>query len=223
MLAGVLVSGCGGTAPRSAPDPPSRSATAPSVSAAPSRTSPTSPVASPSGTPTPTAHRPRTREEKADPRWRFYTRDRTRHTSPWFAGRHRVMIGYGCTRAPYYSHDPRCPGRQGFHHGIDVAMPCGTPLTAGRRGRVLDPGSPGTPGPAYGPFAFRIRSGDVDILIGHVRKVYVGPGDPVRPGQRIARASDAGAPDGCHLHFEVRRAGGGLAEAVDPAPYLDLS
>ena len=26
--------------------------------------------------------------------------DTARHTSPWFAGRHRVMIGYGCTPRP---------------------------------------------------------------------------------------------------------------------------
>lgn len=52
--------------------------------------------------------------------------------------------------------------------------------------------------------------------------MYVAPGDVVRPGRLVARANDQGAPDGCHLHFEVRRAGGGLASAVDPAPYLRL-
>ena len=49
------------------------------------------------------------------------------------------------------------------------------------------------------------------------------PGDLVHPGQRIALSSDSGAPDGCHLHFEVRRHGGGLSEAMDPAPLLQLS
>ena len=133
------------------------------------------------------------------------------------------MIGYGCTVAPYYTHDPRCPGRQGFHHGIDVAMPCGTKLFSDVRGTVVDPSSSGSPGAAYGPYAFRIRTGGVDVLIGHVKKVYVGPGDAVHPGQVIARANDQGAPDGCHLHFEVRHAGTGLSGAVDPAPYLRLS
>jgi murein DD-endopeptidase MepM/ murein hydrolase activator NlpD len=158
----------------------------------------------------------------ADPRWRFFTRDRRPRTSPWFAGAHPVMIGYGCTVAPYYSHDPRCPGRQGFHHGIDVAMPCGTRLFSAVHGTVVDPASAGAPGAAYGPYAFRIRTGAVDVLIGHVRQVYVDPGDAVRPGQLVARANDQGAPDGCHLHLEVRRAGTGLSGAVDPAPYLRL-
>ena len=160
-----------------------------------------------------------------DPRWRFFTTDRAWHTSPWFAGRHRVMIGYGCNVSPWYSPDPRCPGREGFHHGIDVAMRCGTRLFAGIDGTVVDPHSAGTPGPAYGPYAFRIRNvpRGVDVLIGHVRTVYVAPGDRVRRGELIARASDQGAPDGCHLHFEVRAIGGGLDSARDPARLLVLS
>lgn len=166
-----------------------------------------------------------------DPRWRFYTADQTRYTSPWYAGARRIMIPYGCTRAPYYEPDPRCRRNRGFHHGIDVALPCGTPLYAGRRGVVLSPSSPGRPGSAYGSKAFRIRSSvsgrtvgrTIDIVIGHARRVYVRPGDRVERGQLIARASDAGAPDGCHLHFEVRRKGTGYTGAVNPARYLRLS
>ena len=132
------------------------------------------------------------------------------------------MIGYGCNPAPWYDPDSRCPGRQGFHHGIDVAMPCGTRLFSAVHGVVLEPSSPGTPGAAYGSSAFRIRSDGHDILIGHTRPPTVHPGDRVRPGQRIARASDSAAPDGCHLHFEVRRAGGGVSAAADPAKWLRL-
>ena len=132
------------------------------------------------------------------------------------------MIGFGCTTAPYYDPDPHCPSSQGFHHGIDIAMPCGTELYAGVAGRVVDPSSSGAPGAAYGPFAFRLRADSHDILIGHVRTVFVHPGDTVTKGQRIALASDAGAPDGCHLHFEVRPAGGGYVDAVDPAAFLGL-
>ena len=32
---------------------------------------------------------------------RFYVKDKHRYHSPWYAGRHRKMIPYGCTRAPY--------------------------------------------------------------------------------------------------------------------------
>ena len=161
--------------------------------------------------------------EQADPRWRFFTSDTSRHTSPWFAGGRRVMIGYGCNASPWYDHDPRCPGDQGFHHGIDVAMPCGTLLRSAVAGVVLDPSASGAPGAAYGEHPFRIRTSSYDVLIGHTRRVFVQPGDPVVKGQRIALASDSGAPDGCHLHFEVRTHGGGVSDAVDPAPLLQLS
>jgi murein DD-endopeptidase MepM/ murein hydrolase activator NlpD len=215
VLAALLaLTACAETSPSAAPSSSSTVASEP-TSPAPSTTHP---PASPSlATPTPS------RTEKPDPRWRFYTSDHTRHTSPWFAGSQRIMIGYGCNTAPWYSHDPRCPGREGFHHGIDVAMPCGTPLFSGVSGVVVDPASSGAPGPAYGVHPFRIRSGDHDILIGHAIHVFVHPGERVHPGQRIALVGDSGAPDGCHLHFEVRRAGGGLDAALDPAPMLGLS
>ncbi len=156
---------------------------------------------------------------------RFWVKDKRRYRSPWYAGPRRKMISYGCTPAPYYAPDPRCRNNRGFHHGLDIAMPCGTRLFAGFRGRVADPSSAGSPGAAYGPKAFRIRNHrrDVDVLIGHARRVYVGPGERVRKGQLLARASDAGAPDGCHLHFEVRPIRGGYQSAVRPHEHLMLS
>lgn len=157
----------------------------------------------------------------ADPRWEFYSRDSTHYSSPWWAGTHRTMIGYGCTRAPYYSPDPRCRRGRGFHHGIDYAMNCGTRLFAGRGGRVV---SAQALGPAYGvnPLLIRNRRLGVDFLLAHMERVFVRAGDRVRRGDLLARANDSAAPDGCHLHFEVRRQGGGLDDARWPRRYLDL-
>jgi murein DD-endopeptidase MepM/ murein hydrolase activator NlpD len=135
----------------------------------------------------------------ADGPRRFYVKDKRRYRSPWYAGARRRMINFGCTSAPYYSPDPRCTGDRGFHHGLDMAMPCGTPLFSGLRGRVVDPSSAGSLGTAY-----------------------VRPGQRVRRGQRIARASDMGAPDGCHLHFEVRPRRGSVSQAVNPRPRIRL-
>jgi murein DD-endopeptidase MepM/ murein hydrolase activator NlpD len=152
-----------------------------------------------------------------DPRWTFYSGDRASYTSPWFDGRHRVMIPFGCNDAPYYSPDARCDDGDGFHHGIDIAMPCGTELYAGRRATVL---SPTSLGPAYGTTPVLLRTEEGDVVIGHTRKVFVAPGDLVRRGQPIALASDNGAPDGCHLHFELRAPGGGLDSATWPRRLL---
>lgn len=159
--------------------------------------------------------------QPADPRWRFYTKDRTPYSSPWYAGAHRKMIPYGCTRAPYYEPDPRCPHGHGFHHGLDIAIPCGVKVYAGRMGWIAD--SSGL-GPAYGSRALVLRNHrlGVDMIIGHVQRVFVSRGDRVTRGQLIAEIGDDAAPDGCHLHFEVRAAGAGLASTRRPTPYLDL-
>ena len=219
---GLLIAGC------STPGGPAPWTVAVTTSVPSSSPMPSTP---PTSTPPPEHHHPDTDddhpdlpEDPADPRWRFFTADRTRYTSAWFAGAHRVMIGFGCTTAPYYAHDPRCPGKQGFHHGIDVVMPCGTPLTSAVDGVVAPAFGPGKPDAAYGAYAFRIRvaTAGVDVLIGHVRTVDVRPGQAVARGQRIALSGDEGAPDGCHLHVEVRSAAGGLATARDPLPLLGL-
>ena len=60
------------------------------------------------------------------------------------------------------------------------------------------------------------------MVIGHTRRVFVEPGDRVHRGDRIALASDAAAPDGCHLHFEVRPAGHGYLDAVKPGRWFRL-
>lgn len=118
----------------------------------------------------------------------------------------------------------RCTDRRGFHHRLDLAMPCGTKLFAGFRGWVVR--TPRALGAAYGAKAFRIRNhakgGGVDAVLGHVQRVYVDPGDRVRRGMLIARAGKLAAPDGCHLHCEVRPIGKGHASAVRPHPYLML-
>lgn len=159
---------------------------------------------------------------QADPRWRFYTTDKTHYTSPWYAGAHRIMVPFGCTRAPYYDPDPRCENDHGFHHGIDIAMKCGTKLFSPRYGWVR---SNDSLGPAYGDNPILIRNNRIgyDLVIGHTRKVFVEPGDRVTPGMLIAKASDNGAPDGCHLHFEKRDVGGGLDTASKPRRLLDLT
>lgn len=154
----------------------------------------------------------------ADGTPRFWTKDKRCFTSRWFARAHRVMIYFGCTKAPYYDSAPSCRGRQGIHHGVDVDMPGGTPIFAGVRGRIVK----GTVGSAYGSRAFILRTRRHDIVIGHVRKALRRDGARVRRGQRIALSGKRGAPDGPHLHFEVRPRGGSYTQALPPKHFLRL-
>ncbi|HSS67635.1 MAG TPA: M23 family metallopeptidase [Nocardioidaceae bacterium] len=165
------------------------------------------------------------RADAAQPKVRrFWVADKHFYFSKWYAGKHRKMINFGCTKAPYYDPSPLCPHHEGFHHGIDIAMKCETKLFAGMRGTIVRPDAPGSLGSAYGPYAFRLRNHrlHLDVVIGHVLHVYVKPGDHVAKGTLIARASDQGAPDGCHLHFEVRPQGTAFDSAINPLRYVDL-
>ena len=119
---------------------------------------------------------------------------------------------------PTTDHDPRCPGDDGFHR-LDIAIPCGTKLYAGKRAKVVDNA---TLGRAYGdnPVLLRNRKLGWDLVIGHTR--IFEPGDKVHRGDVFALVSDSGAPDGCHLHFEQRAVEGGLDTAVWPRPLLAM-
>ena len=78
----------------------------------------------------------------------------------------------------------------------------------------------GTLGAAYGSHAFVIRTAKYDIVLGHVGRVFVADGQRVKPGQVVAASDQLGAPDGPHLHFEVRPRGGGYQSALNPRRLL---
>lgn len=206
------------------------STSAPPGSTTPMTTPPSAPSASPAPTASPaTASTVPTPAPPApvdfDPRNRFFDPDERLRTSPWFAGQGRVMIGFGCTDAPWYDTSSKCSGGAGFHHGIDVALPCGTELRSAVSGTVVGPGRGSGLGSAYGSRAFLIRDQDTDrdLIVGHAQKLLVSPGTRVSPGQPIALAGADEAPDGCHLHLEQRPVGGSVNSAEDPSEVLELS
>lgn len=147
---------------------------------------------------------------------RFWTEDESCWSSPWYAGSHRVMITFGCNGSPWYKPSSLCGGRHGFHHGVDIDMPVGTPVTAGVAGIVvLDPP---TMGDAYGDRPVVVRSMGVDHVLGHLSEVRVTDGQQVNPGQLLGLSGMSGAEelDGPHLHFETRPAGETVDAATDP-------
>jgi murein DD-endopeptidase MepM/ murein hydrolase activator NlpD len=147
-----------------------------------------------------------------------YSNDHHYYSSPWYDDAWQEMEVFGCTKAPYYPRDFTCPrSKPGRHHGIDMFMLCGTKVRSAVNGFVVRNPDLGT---AYGRLGLKIRSGRFDYVLGHLRRLYVTPGQQVHPGQLIARSGKLAAPDGCHLHFEKRPRGMGYTAAVNPLKSL---
>lgn len=111
----------------------------------------------------------------------------------------------------------------GFHRGLDLAGPVGTPIFAYADGTVA------AAGPADGFGNWIVIDHTIDgkpysTVYGHMydNGVLVKTGDRVTAGQRIGLIGSNGQSSGPHLHFEVWNGGrlnGGSSE--DPAPWLN--
>ena len=102
-----------------------------------------------------------------------------------------------------------------WHHGVDLAVPEGTPVRSVWRGVVVQAGWRG----AYGQAVEVVHPGGWSTLYGHLAAVTVEPGQRVDRGQRIGRVGATGNATGPHLHLEVRVPGG----FHDPLAWLDPS
>ncbi|GEM_PF-741224 len=90
--------------------------------------------------------------------------------------------------------------RTGFHSGIDLAMPIGTPVKAADCGMVTSAGSSG----AYG-IKIKIDHGEGEYVTvyAHLSRLAVSTGDVVEQGQVIGYSGNTGRSTGPHLHFEI--------------------
>jgi len=106
---------------------------------------------------------------------------------------------------------PFGPRGIGFHAGIDLPAPTGTPVGAAGAGRVVfaanDPSG-------YGKLVEVAHGGGVVSMYAHLSSFSVGVGQSVATGTRVGRVGSTGEATGPHLHFEVRVRGA----AVDPIP-----
>jgi peptidoglycan hydrolase-like protein with peptidoglycan-binding domain len=104
------------------------------------------------------------------------------------------------------------PRWQGFHAGVDIAAPRGTPVLAAHGGLVA---WAGWRGGGWGRLV--VVAGDgMRILYAHLSRVEVAVGQAVTVGDEVGRVGRSGEVTGPHLHFEVRLGGA----AVDPLPTL---
>ena len=98
-----------------------------------------------------------------------------------------------------------------MHEGIDIGVPCGTPIHAAASGTVIYSGWMD----GYGNFVVIDHGNGLATAYGHQSAIYVSGGS-VSQGQTIGAVGSTGNSTGCHLHFEVRVNG----SPVDPLGYL---
>ncbi len=99
------------------------------------------------------------------------------------------------------------------HLAIDIGAPYGSPVYAGRAGRVIHAGWART---GYG-YTVIVDHGDGEqSLYSHMKGALVQPGDWVERGQVIGEVGSTGNSSGPHVHFEVRVDG----ERLNPLDYL---
>jgi murein DD-endopeptidase MepM/ murein hydrolase activator NlpD len=108
---------------------------------------------------------------------------------------------------------PFGPRAGGFHPGLDIAAPTGTPIAAAKSGTVVFAGwNDG----GYGNFVILDNGGGINTAYAHQSQIAVSAGQSVSQGQTIGYVGSTGFSTGPHLHFEVRVNG----TAQNPRNYL---
>lgn len=88
----------------------------------------------------------------------------------------------------------------GFHPGIDIGDPTGTPIHAARSGQVIYAGWES----GYGNFVLIDHGGGVVTGYAHQSQIAVTQGQSVAQNEVIGYVGSTGDSTGPHLHFEVR-------------------
>jgi murein DD-endopeptidase MepM/ murein hydrolase activator NlpD len=119
-------------------------------------------------------------------------------------------------RSPYGPRVHPIKGKRTFHHGVDVALPVGTPLTAPADGVVVKKGN----GPSGGVTLILKHEDNRHTVYYHLQKPsHLAKGATVKRGDLIAYSGNTGASTGPHLHWELRKSAR-WGDTVDPVPYL---
>jgi Peptidase family M23/Putative peptidoglycan binding domain len=108
---------------------------------------------------------------------------------------------------------PFGPRGFGFHTGLDLAAPRGTPVASAADGRVVWASFMAG---GWGKLVIVAHRGGVESMYAHLSRIEAHVGEIVQTGERLGLVGATGDAAGPHLHFEVRVRGA----AVDPQPAL---
>ena len=102
---------------------------------------------------------------------------------------------------------------EGYHWGVDIAVPLDTPVRAAASGTVVEAGWKNE---GYG-YAVLIDHGAGRVtLYGHCDEVLCDAGQWVEQGETVALSGSTGRSTGPHVHFELRQG----EDWLDPLDYL---
>ena len=106
-------------------------------------------------------------------------------------------------------------GGGGFHPGVDIYAPHGTPIRASADGRIVQAGW----NAGYGMSVMIDHENTMHTLYGHLSRIELRVGQEVKRGQVIGLTGATGRATGPHLHYEVHLNGA----PVNPYHYLKQS
>lgn len=99
-----------------------------------------------------------------------------------------------------------------MHKGLDIAAIYGSPIFAPSDGTVVFAGHKG----GYGNTVIIDHGYGLSTLYGHTSEIFVGEGEKVKRGEKLAAVGNTGASTGPHLHYEVHVDG----IPTDPSKYI---
>lgn len=116
-----------------------------------------------------------------------------------------VSSGFGRRISPFTGNDT-------MHGGVDISAPMRTPVVAPAAGTVAFAGSEA----GLGNTVTLSHGYGMRTIYGHMDKLKVKTGQPVRRGDILGWVGNTGLSTGPHLHYEVEVSGTG----VDPLKYI---
>jgi murein DD-endopeptidase MepM/ murein hydrolase activator NlpD len=116
-----------------------------------------------------------------------------------------VNSDYGQRRSPW------APNSE-FHSGIDIGARVGTPVKAPAPGVVIFAGQQAD----YGVTLVIDHGNNTRSLYGHLSRLAVAAGQPVKRGDLVALTGNTGRSSGPHLHYEIQVKG----QPVNPHSYI---
>jgi murein DD-endopeptidase MepM/ murein hydrolase activator NlpD len=97
--------------------------------------------------------------------------------------------------------DPFGSGKMMYHHGVDIAVPLGTPVYPTQVGTVYFAG----PYKGYGNMVAVDHGNGYITMYGHNGEIKVEPGQKVDTATVLALSGNTGRSTGPHVHYEVRQ------------------